>query len=69
MGGDPHMAVDTAVPQPTRPGEYKKRRWKSEKMAPLLFVSPFIIAFIVLFLGPAIYALTLAFSGMPDTAR
>jgi len=37
-----------------------KKRW-NEILAPYLFISPFIISFIGLFLGPAAYALILSF--------
>jgi ABC-type sugar transport system permease subunit len=55
------MALDSAFERPVGQGGTQKRRWKSEKIAPYLFVSPFILSFIVLFLGPAVYALIVSF--------
>lgn len=37
-----------------------KRRW-GDTLAPYLFLSPFILSFLVLFLGPALYSLVLSF--------
>ena len=41
----------------TRP---RKRRW-GDILAPYLFISPFILSFLLLFLGPALYALGVSF--------
>ena len=38
----------------------RRRRW-GDLLAPYIFASPFIISFLVLFLGPAIYSLVLSF--------
>lgn len=54
------MAVNSAVKQPLTK-EAAKKSWKVEKLVPYLFISPFIVAFLVLFLGPAIYALVVSF--------
>jgi ABC-type sugar transport system permease subunit len=55
------MAVTPAVPVPASTQVYKKKNWKREKLVPYLFISPFILAFLVLFLGPALYALVVSF--------
>ena len=38
----------------------RKRRW-NDILAPYLFISPFLISFLVLFVGPALYSLVLSF--------
>lgn len=55
------MAITPA--ETIQPGAqvYQKKRWKLEKLVPYLFVSPFILAFLILFLGPALYALVVSF--------
>jgi len=40
---------------------YKKKNWRWDKLFPYLFISPFLLAFILLFLGPALYALVVSF--------
>jgi ABC-type sugar transport system permease subunit len=55
------MAITPA--ETIQPGAqvFQKKRWKLEKLVPYLFVSPFILAFLILFLGPALYALVVSF--------
>jgi ABC-type sugar transport system permease subunit len=55
------MTANPAVNIPVSPQVYKKKNWKREKLVPYLFISPFILAFIILFLGPALYALVISF--------
>jgi ABC-type sugar transport system permease subunit len=55
------MSQDTSVQLAVPVKGEIKRRWKSEKIAPYLFISPFIFAFFILFLGPAIYTLVISF--------
>jgi ABC-type sugar transport system permease subunit len=38
----------------------RPRRW-GDRLAPYLFISPFLVSFLALFLGPALYALVLSF--------
>ena len=55
------MSAAGAVPsQLGRTAPKSRRRWR-EKLVPYLFISPFLISFLVLFLGPAIYSLGLSF--------
>lgn len=55
------MALNQALPKPIRSEVTKKKRWRTDKLVPYLFISPFILAFIILFLGPAIYSLVVSF--------
>lgn len=54
------MALDSAVKKALTQQAMKKSR-RVDKLVPFLFVSPFILAFLVLFLGPALYALVVSF--------
>lgn len=54
------MALNSAVQKPASE-VYHKKRWRSDRLVPYLFISPFILSFIVLFLGPAIYSLVVSF--------
>jgi ABC-type sugar transport system permease subunit len=38
----------------------RRRRW-GDVLAPYLFISPFVVSFLVLFVGPALYSLVLSF--------
>lgn len=55
------MAIQPAAEPLARSEVYRKKRWRSDKLVPYLFISPFIISFIILFLGPAIYSLVVSF--------
>jgi len=54
------MTASSAVQQRITVPKVKKS-WKREKLVPYLFISPFILAFLLLFLGPALYALIVSF--------
>lgn len=54
------MALNSAVKQPAIK-KVEKKSWRMEKLVPYLFISPFILAFLILFLGPALYALVVSF--------
>ncbi len=41
--------------------QVQRKRWQSDKLFPYLFISPFILSYLVLFLGPALYSLVLSF--------
>jgi ABC-type sugar transport system permease subunit len=55
------MALPQALPKPANQDAVKKKRWRTDKLVPYLFISPFIISFIILFLGPALYSLVISF--------
>lgn len=58
------MVEDTDIGEavaPRRAVRTRRRRHWGDLLAPYLFISPFIVAFVVLFLGPALYSLWLSF--------
>ncbi len=55
------MTANSAVVSPSTAIPYKPRKRWGEIIAPYLFISPFLISFILLFLGPAVYSLVLSF--------
>ncbi len=52
-------ALENAVQRGQRP--LQKRRRKRIKLAPYLFILPFVLFFLILFVGPTIYSLILSF--------
>lgn len=54
------MTADTATDGATPADPTSRRRRLSDILAPYLFISPFVLSFLVLFVGPAIYSLVLS---------
>jgi ABC-type sugar transport system permease subunit len=55
------MALNEALPKRANQETTVRTRWRFDKIVPYLFISPFIVSFIILFLGPAIYSLVVSF--------
>jgi len=53
-------ATDALSEKKRRARRARSRRW-GDAVAPYLFIAPFILAFILFFLGPALYALVVSF--------
>ncbi len=60
MATDERRIFTAADPVVTPKSRKRQRRW-GDILAPYLFISPFLISFLVLFVGPALYSLALSF--------
>lgn len=56
-----HEAREVRTDRATSAGKERRAGRRVERLAPYLFIAPFIASFLVLFVGPAVYSLVLSF--------